>query len=71
MQSLYLDIILKAMVKNADNVDSMLIFWSTVLFFFFTDVHAWYHSLKYMFYQDQSLKNKSVEFLSFTALNSS
>lgn len=63
MESLYLDIILRALFKNADKVNSTLSFWSTMLFFFFTDVHTWYHSLKYMFYQDQSLKNKNVEFL--------
>lgn len=68
MESLYLDIILRAVFRNADKVNSTLIFWSTVLFFFFTDVHTWYRSLKYMFYQDQSLKkNKNVEFRSFTA----
>lgn len=46
MESLYLDIILKVIFKNADKVHSMLIFCSTVLFFFFTDVYTWYHSLK-------------------------
>lgn len=30
----------KSYIKNADKVDSTLIFWSTVLCFFLTDVHT-------------------------------
>lgn len=48
-ESLYLDIILRAVFRNADKANSTLTFWSTVLFFFLTDVHTWYRSLKYVF----------------------
>lgn len=47
-------------------VDSMLIFWWTVLFFFFTNVCTWYRT-QYMFYRP-NLKHRSVEFLSFYSL---
>lgn len=57
MESLYLDIILRAVFRNADKVNSTLIFFGQLCYFSFSQMCTLGTvSLQYMFYQDQSLK---------------